>query len=89
MLFVNDRHSLYVATKLNPTYVIAVNTFRTGRHFISFWLLNVADREPIIWLLRHAVFQSTIHCSGAMFLAVSKHDLTVFLFDSKRKCLCS
>jgi hypothetical protein len=45
-----------------------LNTLQTGRHFIGFWLLTVADREPIIWLLGHAMLQSTIHCSGAMFL---------------------
>jgi hypothetical protein len=45
-----------------------VNTLRTGRHFSSFWLLNVADWEPLMWLLRHALFQSTIHFSGAIFL---------------------
>jgi hypothetical protein len=44
------------------------NTLRTDPQFIGFWLLNVADREPIIWLLGHAMLQSTIHCSGAMFL---------------------
>jgi hypothetical protein len=45
-----------------------INTLRTGRHFIGFWLLNVADREPIIWLFGDVMLQSTIHCSGAMFL---------------------
>jgi hypothetical protein len=44
------------------------NTLWTGRHFSGFWLLDVADREPLMWLLRHALFQSTIHCSGASLL---------------------
>jgi hypothetical protein len=48
--------------------VALATTLRTARQSIGFWLLNVADREPIIWLLRHALFQSTIHFSGAMFL---------------------
>jgi hypothetical protein len=36
----------------------------------TYWLLafNVADREPIIWLLGHAMLQSTVHFSGAMLL---------------------
>jgi hypothetical protein len=45
-----------------------INTLRTSRQFIGFCLLNVADREPIISLLRHTLFQSTIHCSGVLIL---------------------
>jgi hypothetical protein len=45
-----------------------VNTLRTGRQLIDFWLLNVADRESINWLLSHALFQSTICSSGVLFL---------------------
>jgi hypothetical protein len=43
-----------------------LNTLRTGRQYIGFWLLNVVDRAPIIWLLGHAMLQHTIPCYGAM-----------------------
>jgi hypothetical protein len=45
---------------------IELNTLWTGSQHIGFWLLNVADWAPNIWLLGHAMLQNTIHCSGAM-----------------------
>jgi hypothetical protein len=44
------------------------NTLQTGVILIWFWLLNVADRVHNIMILGHTMLQSTIHCSGAMFL---------------------
>jgi hypothetical protein len=76
-----------------------INTLRTGRRFIDFWLLNVADQLSFYRLFGDTMFQSTIHCSEHFVsahyrsqmscLAVSKHDLTVLVSDSFRMCLCS
>jgi hypothetical protein len=77
------------------------NSLRTGIILIWFWLLNVVDRSHNIMILGHAMLKHTILCTGDMMahtfafcrsrmlcLAVSKHDRTVFLSHSKRKCLC-
>jgi hypothetical protein len=42
-----------------------LNTLRTGRQFIGFWPLSMADRSPIYWLLGHAMLQHTISRYGA------------------------
>jgi hypothetical protein len=54
--------------EIATTVTVYVNKLRTGRHFIDFWLLNVADRSSLHRLLGHAMLQSTIHCSGTMIL---------------------
>jgi hypothetical protein len=51
---------------INYFGIKAFNTLRTGSQHIGFWLSNVADRAPNIWLLGHAMLQNTIHCSSAM-----------------------
>jgi hypothetical protein len=47
-------------------YACRVNTLRTGRIILCFWLLNVADRTYNIMILGHFVLQHTIRCCSAM-----------------------
>jgi hypothetical protein len=78
-------YSVYGHWDFKGMYCLHLNTLRTGRQLIDFWFLNVADRESINWLLRHALFQSTIHCSGRFDSAHYRSQMSC-LAVSKASC---